>query len=130
MSLVVLDPAVNYDIWLTVGGETKKILSGCEQNAGYYTKRLSDPVLLKAGTTFTLTEVLYADSGQELALPYGKGRIDDGLSFCIDRNNGKMIDMSEDGFYPCLRAFTVIPGYTGKPERICETTLNDNYVLD
>ena len=127
VSLVVLDPAVNYDIWLTANGETKKILSGCEQNAGYYTKRLSEPVLIKAGTTFTLTEVLYADGGQELAFPYGKGRIDEGLSFCVDRKTGKLVDMSEEGFYPCLRAFTVIPGYTGKPKRICRTTLNENY---
>ena len=127
VSLVVLDPAVNYDIWLTANGETKRILSGCEQNAGYYTKRLSDPVLLKAGSTFTLTEVLYADSGQELAFPYGKGLVKEGLSFCMDRYNGKLIDMSEEGYYPCLRAFTVIPGYTGKPKRICQTSFSADY---
>ena len=127
VSLVVLDPAVNYDIWLTVGGETKKILSGCEQNAGYYTKRLSDPVLLKAGATFTLTEVLYADDGKELAFPYGTGIVSEGLSFCVNRKNGILEDMSEDGLYPCLRAFTVIPGYTGKPKRICGASLNENY---
>ena len=127
VSLVVLDPAVNYDIWLTVGGETKKILSGCEQNAGYYTKRLSDPVLLKAGSIFTLTEVLYADEGKELAFPYGTGVVSEGLSFCVNRKSGILEDMSEEGLYPCLRAFTVIPGYEGKPKRICGTSLNENY---
>ena len=128
VSLFVVDPAVNYDIWLTVGGETTKILSGCEQYAGYYTKKLSDPVLLKAGSTFTLTEVLYADGGKDVAFPYGKGAKASGLAYMIDRNDSTMRDMSKDGEYPCLRAFTVIPDYDGAPKRICQTSLNKEYV--
>ena len=124
VSLVAADPGVNYDIWLTYNGETTKILSGCEQNAGYYTKQLSDPVLLKAGSTFTLTEVLYADGGKEVAFPYGYGSKAQGLAFRVDRENAALEDMSKKGEYPCLRAFTVIPDYDGAPKRICQTSEN------
>ena len=127
VSLVAADPGVNYDIWLTYNGETTKILSGCEQNAGYYTKQLSDPVLLKAGSTFTLTEVLYADGGKEVAFPYGYGSKAQGLAFRVDRENAALEDMSQKGEYPCLRAFTVIPGYDGASKRICQTSVNSDY---
>lgn len=127
VSLVLEDPAVNYDVWLTLDGKTEKILSGCEQYAGYYTKQLSDPVLIKAGSDFTLTEVLYADGGADLAFPYGAGKKMKGRAFRIDRYNGAVGDMSADGYYPCIRAFTVIPDYDGKPKRICLTSFNREY---
>ena len=127
VSLMLMDPGVNYDVWLTYNGKTQKILSGCEQYAGYYTKQLSDPVLIKAGTDFTLTEVLYADGGADVGFPYGDGEKMEGRAFRIDRNNGVIIDMSKEGSYPCIRAFTVIPDYSGKPKRICSTTYNKEY---
>ena len=127
VSLILMDPAVNYDVWLTYDGKTEKILSGCEQYAGYYTKQLSDPILIKAGSDFALTEVLYADGGEDVGFPYGNGKKVKGRAFRIDRNTGATVDMSEEGFYPCLRAFTVIPDYDGKPKRICSTTFNKVY---
>ena len=127
VSLVLEDAAVNYDVWLTYNGKTEKILSGCEQYAGYYTKQLSEPVLIKAGSDFVLTEVLYGDGGADVAFPYGEGKKQKGLAFRIDREFGDIIDMSEDGLYPCIRAFTVIPGYEGKPKRICPTSYNKEY---
>ena len=45
----------------------------------------------------------------------------------IDRNDGSLKDMSKNGEYPCLRAFTVIPDYDGAPKRICQTSLNKEY---
>ena len=127
VSLMLEDPAVNYDVWLTLDGKTEKILSGCEQYAGYYTKQLSKPVLIKAGSKFMLTEVLYADGGADLGFAYGTGRRQKGLAYRIDRGTGEIIDMSEDGQYPCIRAFTVIPDYEGKPKRICRTSFNKEY---
>gem|GEM_PF-2729205 len=127
VSLVLMDPAVNYDVWLTYNGKTEKILSGCEQYAGYYTKQLSDPVLIKAGSDFTLTEVLYADGGTELGFPYGEGKKMKERSFRLDRNDGGIVDMSEEGYYPCIRALTVIPDYDGTPKRICSTSYNKEY---
>ena len=127
VSLMLLDPGVNYDVWLTYNGKTQKILSGCEQYAGYYTKQLSDPMLIKAGTDFTLTEVLYAEGGADVGFPYGDGEKMNGRAFRIDRNGGATIDMSAEGSYPCIRAFTVIPDYDGKPKRICRSTFNKEY---
>ena len=127
VSLMLMDPAVNYDVWLTYNGKTEKILSGCEQYAGYYTKQLSDPMLIKAGSDFTLTEVLYADGGADVGFPYGNGEKMKGRAFRIDRNDGGIVDMSKEGSYPCIRAFTVIPDYDGTPKRICSTSYNEEY---
>ncbi len=127
VSLCLGDPGVSYDVWLTANGETTKILSGCERYGGYYTKQLAEPVLLKANSDFILTEVLYADGGSLVGFPMGKGSISKGRAFEINPESGKIRDLSEEGYYPNLRALTVIPDYDGKPQRVCRTTFNKNY---
>ena len=62
-----------------------------------------------------------------MAFPYGKGAKAKGLAFRIDRLDSSLVDMSEDGLYPCLRAFTVIPDYDGAPKRICQTSVNPDH---
>jgi C1A family cysteine protease/uncharacterized protein YjdB len=100
----------HYVFYVTVNGVKTKIAEGSEKYAGYYTHRLERPVYLPAGTDFTITEILYSNSGHvwipvSYAEEHAKGR-----AFINTENAGKLTDTSSYGIYPCIRAFTCIPG--------------------
>lgn len=103
VSHTVYGENVDYEIYVTVNGTKTKILSGSEKNAGYYTHRLESPVIIPANTDFILTELLHKEDGG-ISIAYGYA--DAAAGYAGYQKSDAMTDLSSQGKYPSLRAFT------------------------
>lgn len=132
VSFQITSSNVRYEVSITCEGSERKVLEGVKNYAGFYTERLSDPVLIPAGAEFSVS--LYLESlkeGQDAGIGISTNIMGmtsgllpvEGVSFM--EVNGEKTDIGAQTCFPCVRAYTCnvdMEGYeTTAPEPGTET---------
>ena len=113
VSFQILSSNVRYEVSITCEGSAKKVLEGVKNYAGFYTERLSDPVLIPAGSEFSVSIYLESlNDGQDPGIGIScdisgttSGLLPiEGVSFL--EANGEWTDIGAQACFPCVRAYT------------------------
>ena len=113
VSFQIISSNVRYEVSITCEGTTRKVLEGVKNYAGFYTERLSDPVLIPAGAEFSVS--IYLESlkdGQDVGIGISSNLTGmtsgllpvEGVSFM--EVNGVKTDIGAQACFPCVRAYT------------------------
>ena len=120
VGLAVQSNDVSYEIGVRIGdGTVQKIKSGYLKYAGFYTVRLEDGIMIPADTDFEVHVAISSDESRGLSFYSCHDRDGwingtkaiPGKSFYYvswDEEGGK-IDVSAEGEYPCIYAYTYSP---------------------
>lgn len=112
-SFQILSSDTRYEIFITCNEETKKVSEGVKKYAGFYTERLSEPILIPPGSNFSVKVYLESTKEDNKISMGASSNYGDSIS-CIRpqsnvaflESNGKKEDIGEYGIFPCIRAYT------------------------